>query len=525
MNLSEDFPYLQFPGLPDSCAALLPGGVYFIQADSPEALADMLSRTLTSTNAALLTQYPDYPLRENARKTWREGQLPLMQLAGKVDDTPRLLWEMEQTGLQHRSLLVLLGHRLGVLDAQGHFLPGVLARLQQWAVRHDTAVLLIQQQGWRIHPEAGKRLGPALLSGLARLDSESGERMWRVFHWASPMGISAARQFRLQPGEPLAVAADEVPDTRLEALDRELVLASQAAVDDMIDRPDHWQVVPENANLLEQGRSTAGAVFLLNYSAHGRFAQLARQIQGLRLRLGRAIRIVVRERGAVLRHAQMVLLRKLGCNLLIPAELPPSRLQTLLESVENIRDTAFYPEEIEPLLLALNPFETRGYLPLPEFVQRLQQVLQSVSERLEAVLVRLELLPGIEPQQALSAITLQRSGDVATADEDAVWLYLHGCQPSQVATALEHVTQLPLDSLFASQLHVPDPLDMREQLDALRKKAEQGLWEDYSPMLVGLPVEADQEADTGSLWGFRPEPLSPAVAAPLQKKPRHDTTR
>ncbi len=523
-----DLPQIVLPGLPEDLAVLLPGGLYLTQAEQPHLLKSVISHTLVARlekGVPVLVQPHDQLLLDDAAQAaWRQGRLPVIGLRPGRPDMHRLLKELDALLPGKADLLLMVVQQSGLLDAQGRLDVKAIMQMRQWALQRQCAIWLIQQRGWQDVQQPVALNAPALLSGLVRLDSTLGPRMWRLYHWHGPAGMQTGMRWLVE-GDAGDLQLKEEQQAKpkpmvAERLDEQRFYATRAVVEDMTPPPQDWQIFVDNQALLRELPMASSATFLLDYSDYRAFETLATQVQALRLHLGEGIRVVVRERKAVLRHAQMNLLRKLGCNLMIPVELPAARIQTLLEVLESLGNTPFYPGELTALLRALRPFDTRGYLPLPVFVENLESLLQAQQGQLEAALVQLNLLPGIEPQQALSAILMQRSGDVMSAERERIWLYFHGCQADQIDAALRHVVRLPLDTLFAAQVRRTDPVDMLTAVQDLRQHVERGGWTDYGPLIVGqAPVRNDEnEVSIGGV--FHPEPVVAAVAAPLQKKVR-----
>ena len=519
-----NLPQIVLSGLPDDLAVLMPGGLYLVQSEQPLLLKSVVSSTLLGwleQGVPALVQPMDLSLLDDAAlEAWDQGRLPVVGLKPGRAEMSRLLRELDAVLPARTDLLLLVAQQSSLLDAQGRLDAQAVLQMRQWALRKGCAVWVIQQRDWQDGQDTAALNAPALLSGLARLDTTLGPLMWRLYHWHGPAGMHTSLRYLVEEGDGLRLREEGSTPARqpmAERLDEQRFFASKAVVEDMASPPEGWQIFADNQTLLRELPMAGSATFLLDYSDYRAFDTLATQIQALRLHLGEDIRVVVRERKAVLRHAQMSLLRKLGCNLLIPVELPAARVQTVLETLETLRNTPFYAGELAPLLQALHPFDTRGYLPLPVFVDNLEELFQHQQGRLEAALVQLDLLPGVDPQQALSAIHMQRSGDVTSADHERVWLYFHGCQANQIDAALRHVVRLPLDSLFVGQVRRSDPVDILTAVQTLRQRVESGSWADYEPLIVGQPpAKDDAEEHTGGV--FHPEPVVAAVAAPLQKK-------
>ncbi|OPX53813.1 BcsE family c-di-GMP-binding protein, partial [Oceanospirillum multiglobuliferum] len=129
-----------------------------------------------------------------------------------------------------------------------------------------------------------------------------------------------------------------------------------------------------------------------------------------------------------------------GANLIIGRELPFSRVQSLLRSLQGQLDTRPIAHDYRAALAAALTDEVRGYLPVAAFCDRIEAVLaRGAVLDLPHVLAKITLLPDLAHAQALTYCAPRRAGDVATADAAHLYVFLFACRLPDADVALGHI--------------------------------------------------------------------------------------
>jgi len=142
-------------------------------------------------------------------------------------------------------------------------------------------------------------------------------------------------------------------------------------------------------------------------------------------------------------------------------------------------------------------------------------------ERTEAMgmahcIVQLPLLPAVAHLDALAACHIGRDGDLLTADEQAVWLFLFACRAPDVEGVLKRLFVMPPAALFNQMRVRPESDPMRRALDRLRRHAVDAVT-DYSDALLALQPPRLIVSDSGFV-ALQPEGLD-TLPATLDEAP------
>jgi hypothetical protein len=128
--------------------------------------------------------------------------------------------------------------------------------------------------------------------------------------------------------------------------------------------------------------------------------------------------------------------------------------------------------------------------------------------------VRLPLQPQTAHWDALQQCRLARPGDVFSADEQALYLFLFACRVPDVPLVLERVFAGNRDALFEGELRLFDEAPMLAFLDEFERRVRDRAPIDYSAQLA----ELEQVQPAGAMLS-----LPEADEAPLPVLPRQES--
>ena len=494
---TERRPLLGIQGLPDTLATLLPGHIYCVCVEG-ETWPLLAKQTLLSSTGQriLISDHSaveqDGVLFQALESSPSLQTLHLMRISAqqaRLETKPiaRLLEELDYFGLGGDALLLLDRLLLGSNQSELQ-LRTELAQLRQWALTKRCAVLLLISSELKGQGELLRSVDDAF-SGLAQLAALDGLLQLTISHWRAGMNLVASQSLSVECDSDRVLRISD--SSRIELMrqtasvkqDEGRVLATHRIIADADERPSHWQLYNSNEMAIRAVEGSASATLLLHFSSTTELASLAREILQLRQQQGPHLKIIVREMQSRLRHADERVLLRAGVNLIVPAELNFSRLLGLLESCQGqslTRSLGLMPQSDDPVVSELSS----GYYRMPEFVRRCRQALRQ-SERLgvQVALIRLQMLPGLPPLDALRVCALRRPGDISSADEQHLYLFLYACRETDVSKTLGSLFLLPPLDLFAdeSRFLAQDVIRwMVDDLDALERKAPQA---DYSQAL------------------------------------------
>lgn len=344
-------------------------------------------------------------------------------------------------------------------------------------------------------------------AGVARMRRAHGELLWFADFWRAGRALVTAEvhALRFTEGGELTVAPDAVGAGRghagtLLARDEERVVASRAVVSNETWVPDEWEIVDDIDAAVAASRGAVAATVLLDYTDGAGLERLCAAVHTLRRQCGRALKIVVVERQQALRHQYELLLLSLGANLLLGRDLPFSRMQSLLRSLQGQLDTRPIAADYKASLAAALADDVRGYLPAKAFCERVQDVLaRGAMLQLPHVLVKLTLLSSAAHVDALRRCAPRRAGDVFTADAAHIYVFLFACRLPDADAALARIFDSPLRTWSDDVVFLADDSIGRE-IAALAAADRRLPLADYSDLFA-----AARAAPSATPGGVTPE--------------------
>jgi len=331
-------------------------------------------------------------------------------------------------------------------------------------------------------------------AGVAQLHVAMGEPVWRVQFWRAGGALVTGEVCALRYTEqgaltvaPETAGASGSRSAALLAHDEERIVATRAVVANETWVPPGWEIVDDHEALLAACAGAQAATVVLDYTNSEGLEALCATVHALRRECGRALKIVVVERREALRHQYELLLSSLGANLLLGRDLPFSRMQSLLRSLQGQVDARPIAPDYRGALAAALTDAVRGYLGVGPFCERVHAVLERGAQlRLPHVLARMTLLPGVAHAEALRQCAPRRAGDVFTADASHLYVFLFACRLPDAETALARIFKAPVGRLSDRVVYLAEDAIARE-VDALAETNRRSPLADYRDL---FPREA-----------------------------------
>lgn len=371
---------------------------------------------------------------------------------------------------------------------------------QAWAANHHAPILLIIKDMKGTHGFLPLlRALPELVPNLAVLDADCCGGLLTVERWTG-QDKSVHRQFGLKlsaQDKSLSLDGSDMnagEQVVFYAPDQGQVIATAATVAGVKGVPAEWTVVNDLTDMEVVCDSAVAATILLHADGDQEFEALSRFVHRMRSSHPRSLKIVVRETTNKLRYNNELMLLRLGINLMVYREIPFSRV---VQVINDISDQVFSrPVENEYLLAvqAAEPNRIAGYLSPSIFCREVTAMLKR-SERIDLShsLVRLPILSRVAQLDALQACQARRLGDIFTADQNSIYLFLFACRESDVDSTLDRLFSVPVTELFSSHIIEPTPELIWESIGQLRRDNENSPMYDYSSALqVDLPILEDK---------------------------------
>ena len=553
---------LGIEGLPSAYAELVPGRLYVVVLED-QSLA--LSLAWLALLAALSDNRPAALVVEEglersvmgagllaatARQALCSGLITVFQ--GNGGDSPRSVKDATGRMLEELQYFKLVNNSLLVVDGADRFLnlepddshngdnvmgkPSLssqLLRWHQWALDSgNTALLLCRRREVQSNPAESLQHVADSCAGFARLRRVDGAINWEVFHWFTNIGMSAGKQFLLNlnhEGHLVAVESGEVRAGLEPAVDENVVLAMKSAWPGNQPLPANWLLLDHLEALKQRIAQTIAATIIVNFDQNTKLETLTKSVFLWRQLRGNRLKIVVREVNVRLRYNQEALLTQLGANLVVPAEVSHSRFLSLLSMIQGQLFQRTLPANYEDAVKAAMPVMGQGYLPPSGFVDAVETALESSRGLgIDNAMVRLPLVFGLRPLDALRYCVMKRPGDVCSSDHQHIYLFLFACRENDVSMTLERLFQLPVSELFNGENRYLSQVTIRATIEDFETRMDSAAadsnasFPDLSAALQGLSsVNLPGKADASSKneAPIQRKAPAPAVPRPLPLRP------
>lgn len=353
-------------------------------------------------------------------------------------------------------------------------------------VQHDLAVVLTQLHAL-----------PEVFQHIATFTVEHSEASWWVDRWDAHDAPVFQTRFglRCQDNAPRNAAwhydgsaSQEIEDQLIEAPDQRRVIATREALGGLRALPPDWRMAEDWADAVAQAEEAVAATVLLHAGGSSEFQCLAQTVHRLRLRHPRLLKIIVRETRDKLRSPSEMALIALGASQIVYREVGHARLQRVVADLQDTVYPATAQPTLEDTLARYLPEPRRGYLPPATFSDMVLRALSaSASTGLPHSLVRLLMQNHVAHLDALKACRAHRDGDLLTADNESVWVFLFGCAEADVDATLHRLFSRPVTELFASSVADSSQDGIRTLLQPLTDAARHGALTDHSQNLEPMP--------------------------------------
>jgi cellulose biosynthesis protein BcsE len=415
--------------------------------------------------------------------------------------------DLERAIRPRRRLLLLRAASANWQELDDAALRNWLVRWTPWLEARLCTLLIIS------HGNAGVSLTARLLthngylSGLARLQRRPGHLHFLMQYWRNSLGVSGASELILHEDAAGFYLHESPPVPLRQSNDEDLYLAQKEALEGAPLLSERRLLAADADELFTRAlhAQTATIVFCIDHS--DQFEPQARMIHRLRMQCGMALKIVVREMAPSLRRHDEQALIACGTNLIVPVRTTLSRFLVMLESIQGQVLQRPIVTDIEPLLHSTQSLRLRGLVTPAQFVDYLKTVVKnSLNNDPAGVLVALEPVQGLKAAQALTQSHLRRYGDVVCELNNQLYLFLFGCQPNTVETALANIFCLPYQELFLGH----DVFVTVEQIQAQAQRLhEQRPNHVAQAPWIGSPVSAGSVTSPQPTVKQRPLALAP----------------
>ncbi|MFC0226089.1 cellulose biosynthesis protein BcsE [Serratia aquatilis] len=309
------------------------------------------------------------------------------------------------------------------------------------------------------------------LNGLASMQWLQDRAKYLVNWWSTATDINANQLFTLHSSEQGWQVLDEgnTPAQITDLNDENMCLAERRILEGAPPLSANWQLFDSNAQLMQQGLLTKAATLIFSLFQNDEIDELAKQIHTLRRSQGGGLKIVLRDMSASLRYSDERLLLACGANLIVPFVAPLSRFLTMLEGIQGQRLTRHVPADISGLIAGLRPLQSKGYLPLEDFLKAVKSLMENtlLPNDGKGVMVALRPAPGLSARQSMTLCHQRRFGDIMTVAQNRLFLFLSTCRINDLDTALKFIFRLPINEAFSNRVVWHQDVDISAQIRLL----------------------------------------------------------
>ncbi|MDO6708367.1 cellulose biosynthesis protein BcsE [Photobacterium sp. 1_MG-2023] len=376
-------------------------------------------------------------------------------MSGKTQSALKLIKDLCRIRISRQSRMIILMPDTLIVNLMQNRRHNLLNLLNKHAIDRNATIELM------IYGEQATSIRPALLAinhcirGLVSMTAINAHQcQYQLAFWANRQGVLSDQTFLLNraenghwlsPESPLHQrSADMQPDSEPSP-----IYLSDEALLDGERTPDQVVRLISNEVLLTQTDFPATATLILGCGSPASIQPLAIACLRLRHQTGASLKIIIRETRQCLRYSDETFLLAAGVNLIVPVNLPFSRLMSQVEAIQYQVLVRTLPSDPDALLSLNLQYASRGYLDNQQFSQYSHLAMQQAAPaQLGFALVRLNLLPGMQAEECLKLCRIRRDGDVVTACHHALYVLFSAIRMTDVHTALNHIFDIPVRDLF-----------------------------------------------------------------------------
>ncbi|WP_100913061.1 cellulose biosynthesis protein BcsE [Pseudoalteromonas spongiae] len=388
-------------------------------------------------------------------------------------------------GLRNSHIVIHLPEEL-LVDIESEFVKHFLKRCKALSELYEISLVLLLT-GKIAHQKVTLFFEQStFLRGLGRMTSKNMTHKLYFDFWHHPNGVASNITYTaFFDDRPYVQLEEQVYEDEPEFqpnLDQVFIAKELLPSDTKL--PPNYMVCNDNESVVNAARANNLATVVLCAARGIDKVKLAGQCYKLRKSRGAWLKIIVKNKDGVLRHHDECVFLTLGVNLILHTTTDVSRLMSQVQAVQGVKFVRSLPKDYKRVLAHANGVSAKGYLRPLEFIDAVKlQREASLSTGISGVLVILDLIKGVEPIDALRLFSVKRNGDIFTANQSQVLLYLHACRENDVTNALERLFRLTISEFFISHIIYSEDLFIEQQCRDLMLAHENSELEDYSKLL------------------------------------------
>lgn len=513
--------------LPVELRRLRAGSVYWINVESPQLclafLRQILGHAGDGARGVLATVPEPSSILDTLALPPSNRDIRLFHIRRKPASCLKAFTRDLDSALRPRSRVILASLPRSHVEPFRGQLDELMERWSTWLEANGCSLLILH-----CDPEANRMI-PALiasndvLSGLASVSAAGpGRGMYQVEYWRTSDHVMGRHTFELSIGsDDIAVrAASALMHGPAPGERRRFLFEAAALQGSTVHLNGDWKIFPTRDELVQQAQAETTATVVFALDSLGSLPELATIFHSLRLQRGPLLKLVLREMAPPLRQIDAQKILDCGASVVVPAGTSVARMLDMLEEHHRV----IYSRELVPDPTAVfgpaSDNHPSGITGAAEFIAYVSDMVQASSGQVSGALVQLDPVPGLTAAQTLMELNLRRFDDTACALGDHLYVFLYGCHPRLVGTALKTLFRIPFDELFASHRELVTREEIEAGCERMRAELQEaGPGHDTDVVSGTTPIgnTADTLHNSNTMHQrYRPEPLSLRIRPPDQ---------
>ena len=380
-------------------------------------------------------------------------------------ETKHLLKNIEED-IKHYSFLsvdfILINIYQNIFEKMSiNELAATISRWQKWLIVNKKSCL------WMVHGDEASNLINNkfitlnnLFNGLATLDFDISDIKYNIFFWHLTSSVNAniylnlhfdniKNELSVNKNAPLNL--ENSSKISINENEKIFVIKSPEYSEEVF--PRHWEVVNSLDTIKDELNQNPSATVIFYINADINVNETARNVLDLRKKVGRQVKIILREMEQCLRNSEEKLIINVGANLIIPHNISFLKFITQVYALQGTLFNRNIPNNLEDVHQIDLDTYGKSYLPLGDFLKQVSLLVDNAQKmQINSTLLRFRLNPSIPIEEIILLIKIKRNGDLLTVTENHLYLFLFQCDKSEITNALSHLILLPIEDLFYEQV-------------------------------------------------------------------------
>ena len=380
-------------------------------------------------------------------------------------ETKHLLKNIEED-IKHYSFLsvdfILINIYQNIFEKMSiNELAATISRWQKWLIVNKKSCL------WMVHGDEASNLINNkfitlnnLFNGLATLDFDISDIKYNIFFWHLTSSVNAniylnlhfdniKNELSVNKNAPLNL--ENSSKISINENEKIFVIKSPEYSEEVF--PRHWEVVNSLDTIKDELNQNPSATVIFYINADINVNEAARNVLDLRKKVGRQVKIILREMEQCLRNSEEKLIINVGANLIIPHNISFLKFITQVYALQGTLFNRNIPNNLEDVHQIDLDTYGKSYLPLGDFLKQVSLLVDNAQKmQINSTLLRFRLNPSIPIEEIILLIKIKRNGDLLTVTENHLYLFLFQCDKSEITNALSHLILLPIEDLFYEQV-------------------------------------------------------------------------